>query len=106
MSEGMLGLLAVGCEQHRGIAMAAPASGPTVQPPPFVVVYAGDGFWVMDDQNAESGYGMLIIGAADGKLRLACEACGAHAIRPSSLLFWATRCQVCGEIAEIQAPRE
>lgn len=49
---------------------------------------------------------MLIIGAHDGKLRLACEACGAHAIRPSELLFWAARCHVCGEIAEIHGPRQ
>lgn len=49
---------------------------------------------------------MLIIGAHDGKLRLACEACGAHAIRSSELLFWATRCHVCGQIAEIHGPRE
>lgn len=49
---------------------------------------------------------MLIIGADDGKLRLACEACGAHAIRPSSLLFWVARCHVCCEIAEIHGPRQ
>ena len=49
---------------------------------------------------------MLIIGAQGGNLRLACEACGAHAIRSSASLFWATRCHVCGEIAEIHGPRE
>lgn len=49
---------------------------------------------------------MLIIGAHEGNLRLACESCGAHAIRSSSTLFWATRCNVCGEIAEVHGPRE
>ena len=49
---------------------------------------------------------MLIIGAHEGNLRLACESCGAHAIRSSAILFWATRCHVCGEIAEIHGPRE
>lgn len=48
---------------------------------------------------------MLIIGAHEGNLRLECECCGAHAIRPSSLLFWAARCHVCGEIAEVRPPR-
>ena len=60
----------------------------------------------MDDQHTRSGQRMLIIGAHEGKLRLACEACGAHAIRSSSLLFWSARCEVCGEIAEIHGPRE
>ena len=49
---------------------------------------------------------MLIIGAHKGDLRLACENCGAHAIRPSSLLFWAVRCHVCSEISEVRPPRE
>ena len=48
---------------------------------------------------------MLIIGADDENLRLACEACGAHAIRPASFRFWALRCHVCGEIGEIHGPR-
>jgi hypothetical protein len=59
----------------------------------------------MDDRRS-SGRWMLIIGAHEGQMRLACECCGAHAIRPSSLLFWVTRCHVCGEIAEIHGPRE
>jgi hypothetical protein len=48
---------------------------------------------------------MLIIGADDGNLRLACEACGAHTICPGSFRFWALRCHVCGEIGEIHSPR-
>ena len=48
---------------------------------------------------------MLIIGADDENLRLACEACGAHAIHPISCGFWALRCLVCGEIGEIHGPR-
>jgi hypothetical protein len=52
------------------------------------------------------GSKMLIIGESDGKLRLECEDCGAHAIRPRSILFWATRCQVCGAIGEIHRARE
>jgi hypothetical protein len=60
----------------------------------------------MDDQHGDARHRMLIIGAHEGQLRLACESCGAHAIRSSALLFWATRCHVCGEIAEIHGPRE
>ena len=62
----------------------------------------------MDDRRSvsEPERRMLIIGAHKGDLRLACENCGAHAIRPSSLLFWAVRCHVCSEIAEIRPPRE
>ena len=59
----------------------------------------------MDDRRS-SGRQVLIIGAHEGDLRLACESCGAHAIRPSALLFWVARCHVCGEIAEIHGPRE
>ena len=62
----------------------------------------------MDDRRSvsEPERRMLIIGAHKGDLRLACENCGAHAIRPSSLLFWAVRCHVCGEISEVRSPRE
>jgi hypothetical protein len=59
----------------------------------------------MDGHRSRSGRPMLIIGAHDGNLRLECESCGAHAIRPSSLLFWAVRCHVCSEIAEIRPSR-
>lgn len=59
----------------------------------------------MEDQHGYSGGRMLIIGAHDANLRLACESCGAHAIRASDVLFWATRCHVCGEIGEVHGAR-
>jgi hypothetical protein len=72
-------------------------AGANVQPWGLLVVYA---------EGNDDGARMLIIGAHDGDLRLSCDECGAHAIRPSWILFDAARCEVCGVIGEIHGPRQ